>query len=320
MAYVLDGLIEAVDFNTFRADLLDVYDVGFGDSGYGQIASGFQPPLPGPVVNGPAPASIINTNEWDEFLDAADICTVHQGSSTTFPPNASVAFGEPVVAEVNPPTITGIFDIPTSLATLNANRLIVDAGPQTSVFQFGPSPTDMRAVAWSVQLVHQFRAEFATVDDARYFFNSGGEILFSGSRNGPPASAQNAAWTALLGNWIPTFNHTLTTAPTSGTGSSIGYYNLTGIFQTLATLTDSGSYGLNTITLQGRTVDGTGGANGDNGRTLEFRVEYNDGHTNVFDDVVTGTITSNIEIRKATGALTINSPNYILGISLTAGS
>ncbi len=323
MTYVKDGLIEAVDFNTFRTDLLQVYDVGFGDSGYGQIASGFQPALPGPV----SVSDRIDSDEWDKFLDAADICTTHQGSSTLFPPNSSVEISDLVVAEIDPPTITGIFDIPASLVTLDANRLIV-AGGQTGLFQFGPSPTDLRAVAWSVQLIHQFRATFPVVDDARYFFNSGGEIRFTGTRTGGSLTSQNTAWENLLDpakgggtkGWNPIFNHTQTTAATGGTGSSIGYYNLTAGFQTLATLTDTGSYAANTVTLEGRTVDGTGGANGDNGRELEFRVTYTDGHTNIFDDVVDGTITSNVELLKATGALSITSPAYSLIVSLTAGS
>jgi hypothetical protein len=323
MTYVKDGLIEAVDFNTFRTDLLQVYDVGFSDSGYGQIVSGFQPALPGPV----SVSDIINSDEWDKFLDAADICTTHQGSSTSFPPNSEVAVDEIVEAHESDAPTSNPFDINGSLVTLDANRLIV-AGGQTGLFQFGPSPTDLRAVAWSVQLIHQFRAIFPVVDDARYFFNSGGEIRLTGTRTGGSLTPQNTAWENLLDpakgggtkGWNPIFNHTQTTAPTGGTGSSIGYYNLTTGFQTLATLTDTGSYAANTVTLEGRTVDGTGGANGDNGRELEFRVTYADGHTNIFFDVVDGTITSNVELLKATGALTITSPAYSLIVSLTAGA
>jgi len=297
-------------------DLLQVYDVGFGDSGYGQVVNG-EPGVSGPV----AANDDVQSVEWDEFLDAAEICRSHQGSSTTFPPNSSVEPGDVIVAEINPPTITGNFDIPASLLTLDANRLTADGGSTTL---FSNVLNSTRVVSWSIQLVHQFRVTFVVVDDARYFFNSGGEIRFRGSRSGGAGSSQNASWTALLANWIPTFNHTLTTAPTSGSGSGIGYFDLTLGFQTLATLTDGGAYGLNVITLKGRTVDGPGGANGDNGRVLEFRVEYTDGHTNVFDDVVDGTITSDIDMFKATAPLVIEpavpSSIFSTNISLTAGS
>lgn len=314
MSYVLDGLIEAVDFNTFRADLLQVYDVGSGDTGYGQIANGTD--LTG--ISGPiAVNDVIQSVEWTEFLNVADTCTTHQGSATTFPPITLVEVNDVVQAHESDPPTSDAFDIDGSLVTLSTNRLTA-AGGSTTLFSNVLNST--RAVAWSTQLVHQFRVTFAVVDDARYFFNSGGELRFRGSRSGGAGSAQNASWTALLGNWIPTFNHTLTTAPTTGTGSAIGYYDLALGFQTLATLTDVGSYGLNTVTLQGRTVDGPGGVNGDNGRILEFRVEYTDGHTNVFDDVVDGTITSDIDKLQATGSLTVNSPVFATNISLTAGS
>ena len=316
MTYVLDGLIEAVDFNTFRTDLLAIYNVGFGDSGYGQIVNGL-PGISGPVTAGDSIQSV----EWDEFLDAADICTDHQGSSTTFPPNSEVAVDEIVEAHESDAPTSNPFDINGSLATLLANRLIAAGGSTTL---FSDVLNSSRVASWTTQLVHQFRVTFTVVDDARYFFNSGGEIRFRGSRAFGSGTPQNAAWTALLASWTPIFNHTLTTAPSGGAGSAIGYYDLTGSFQTLATLTDSGSYALNTVTLQGRTVDGTGGANGDNGRDLEFRVEYNDGHSNPFFDTVDGTITSDIDMLKATTFLTVEpavpATIFSTNIALTAGS
>lgn len=161
------------------------------------------------------------------------------------------------------------------------------------------------------------------MDDARYFFNSGGQIRFSGSRSGGAATPQNTNWTTLLSNMgTVTFDWDVTTAAgTNWTGSGIGYYDLTAGFQQLAQGVGTGAYAANDATIFGRTVDGPTGGNGDNGRTLEFRVEYNDDHSNVFSDSVTGTITSVIDYRIADVHLTIDTPVPTAPfIELTAGT
>ena len=319
MTYRQGEIILASDFNSFRTTLLNVYDVGNGDAGYGQIDTGGQVAIPSRAVNDP-----ILSDEWDKFLTAAETCRAHQGSTTDFPPNAEVAAGE--LVEAHEFLDSNVYDIDSSLVTITANRLIADAG---SVTVFSNALNSIRNTSWGTQLVHLFRVTFPTVDDARYFFNSGGQIRFRGSRSGGSGSAQNASWTALLNNMASiTFDYTQTTAPGSWfTGSSIGYYDLTTSFQQLATgtpMVGSGYYyyydNVNNVTLFGRTVDGTGGLNADNGRILEFRMEYNDAHVNVFDDTVDGTITSDIDYRKATSPLVIQDPVFATITGLTSGS
>ena len=309
MTYRQGETILASDINTFVSDLLDIYDVGNGDSGYGQIdfAGAATPPS---VIVG----ELIKSAEWTAFRNAAQDCSDHQGSTTFLPPTAELAVGE--IVEAHEFDDGNAYDINGSLATLLANRLIADAG---SVTVFSNVLNSTRNTAWSNALQHRFTATFGTVDQARYFFNSGGQIRFRGSRSGGSATPQNADWTNLLvGMGSVIMDYTQTTG--TGTGTSIGYYDLTTGFQLLHNTNNPGAYAGNDVFIYGRTVDGQGGVNGDNGRILEFRVDYIDGHVNPFFDQVDGTITSDIDYRRATSPLTTPTPVFATSVGLSAGS
>ena len=323
MTYIIDGSLDAADFNGFANDLNDVYDVGFGDSGYGQVDAGGQPAVPNvsadQIVGGDGGTA---AGEWGLFLDAAEVCRSHQGSVTTFPPNSLVDPADVVQAHEAAPPTSDAFDIDGSIVILETNRLTADAG---SVTLFSNALQDSRNTSWSNQLLHIFTMTFATVDQARYFFNSGGEVRIRGARNAGDATTQNQDWTDLLiamGTIAMNFEETTTTG--SATVASIGYFDLTTSFQQISTRAGTGAYSSNDATIFARTQDGPSGPNGDRGRILEFRVEYNDDHSNVFADVVNGLITSEVDILKATAPLTIEPavPSTILATTtaLSAGS
>ena len=322
MTYELDGSIDAANFNGFVDDLDDVYGVGFGDSGYGQSAFTLANVAVGQLVGGDGGTA---ADEWGNFLNAAEVCRSHQGSVTTFPPLSEVAAVTPGTFidahEASPPT-SNPFDINSSIITLETNRLVADAGSTTL---FANALQDSRNTSWSNQLLHIFTMTFATVDDARFFFNSGGEVRIRGGRTAGDATTQNTDWTNLLiamGTITMNFEETTTTG--SATIASIGYFDLTTSFQQISTVAGTGAYTSNDATIFARTQDGPSGPNGDRGRILEFRVEYNDDHSNVFADVVNGLIISEVDILKATAPLTIEPavPSTILATttSLTAGS
>jgi hypothetical protein len=316
MTYRQDSIILATDFNTFRTDVLDIWDVGTGNRGYGQIDTGGAPAIPTASVN----ADVLSA-EWEGFRFAAQTCSDHQGSSTTFPPASQLQVDDVVVAHE---ALDGnAYDINSSLVTIETNRLIADAG---SVTVFANEINDSRNTAWNNTLQHRFTAILPTVDDARYFFNSGGQIRIRGSRSGGSATPQNDSWTEILTNMgTVIFDHTATTNTGGGAGwtfQNIGYFDLTTSFQQIATGVDTtgGTYATNEARIDARTTDGPGGPNGDTGRNLEFRVRYFDNHNNIFADSVNGTITSDVDYRIATSPLTIQTPVFATSISLTAGS
>ena len=311
MAYIKDDIIAAADFNAFANQLDLVYGVGFGDSGYGQTTFS---------LSTIAVDDKIQSAEWSALINAAEVCSQHQTSviDPNMPLIGQVAVNEIIEAHESSPPTSDPSDINSSLDTLTTNRLTADAGSTTLFSNFLIST---RGVSWSVGLEHIFTMVFPTVDDARHFFNSGGEIRMRGSRSGGAGTPQNADWTALLSSLGAgvVFSANTTAAPV-GTPAAIGYFQLTISFQQIFTVTGSGAYAANDVTIFARTQDGPQGPNGDTGRFLEFRVEYNDDHTNVFFDTVDGTITSDIDILQATTFLTITAPTPTTTTSLTVGS
>ena len=322
MTYEINLPILAADFNAFANQLDLVYGVGFGDSGYGQDTFS----LATIAVD-----DKIQSAEWSALINAAEVCSEHQTSviDPNMPLIGLVAVDKIIEAHESSPPTNDPSDINSSLDTLTTNRLTADVN---SVSLFPNVLNDSRGTSWSVALQHNFTMVFDSIppgigssaDNARYFFNSGGEIRIRGSRTGGAGTPQNADWTSLLSSLGAgvVFGANATTAPV-GTPAAIGYFQLTTIFQQIFTVTGSGAYAANDVTIFARTQVAPVGPNGDNGRFLEFRVEYNDDHTNIFFDTIDGTITSDIDVLLATAFLDppgIESPTPTTTISLTAGS
>ena len=330
MAYRQGEYILASDFMGFRSTASFLWNVGGmvlgasnGNVGYGQEDFAGDPGIPFVVIG-----ELIKNAEWEALRNVMQTMQDHQGGTgTAIPPAGEFAVGE--LVEAHDFLDGNAYDIDGSLVALSQNRLQVSGGA-TTVFSNVLNST--RNTAWSNQLTHRFRATFAQVDYARYFFNSGGQMRIRGSRSGGSATPQNASWTNMLAN-MGTLIMDEGTFFQSGGGPgwtinlALGYYDLSTSFQTLATgLPDGGGYGGyggypgNSITVEARSLDGPGGPNADNGRIIEFRVRYIDAHTNVFADSVDGTITSDVDHRKATAHLTIPDPVWSTTVSLTAGS
>jgi hypothetical protein len=319
MTYRQGELIVASDFNTFRTDVLDIWDVGNGDRGYGQIDTGVASSIPTVAIG-----EEIKRTEWEAFRDAAQNCSDHQGSTTTFPPTSEFNVGE--IVEAHEADDGNAFDINGSLAIITFNRLLFDAG---AVSVFSTSATNSRNADWDTQLQHRFTAVFPTVDAARYFFNSGGQIRFEASLTGGSATPQNDSWQEVVDQMGTVYmNHDFTFfgGGVGWSGSSIGYFDLTTAFQQIAIGIDNsgGSYGgyggNNDLTIEARTLDGPTGPNGDTGRNLEFRIRFTDGSNNPFFDNVDGTMTSSIFYQIATSPLTIQVPIFTNSVVLNDGS
>ena len=206
--------------------------------------------------------------------------------------------------------------VEAALNFLSVNRFELGIGQYSDealLDSLGNSINSIRTASWGNDLVyaestvrHAFTVDFGSADRARYFFNAGGELRFTASRSGGVNSFQDQSWTQML-NAVGTvrFKHNQTFA-SSGTGSSIGYYQLTTTPQTVYTKNAGGVYVYATqylpndytIVMSCNSADNTLG----DARYLYVTVYFNDDHT-AFpgNDVVTGTLTSNIGIRRATG-------------------
>jgi hypothetical protein len=107
-------------------------------------------------------------------------------------------------------------------------------------------------------------------------------------------------------------NHNSTTrSGTAGTAQAIGFYQLTGTNQQIFSRVGSGNYATNTYIINARS-DGAG--------NVFFNIQFNDnkgGNPN-FDEAVTGTLTSRLDIRRATGSnVAISAPTLTTTTAIT---
>ena len=336
------GVADADDFNCLIyetgappittptvAKIGDIFGTGFGSYGYG----GNSLMLPSfddlPTVN---PGTLIFGQDWINIIEAYNDVADHQG--TTLPdqpfPNADPMSGDfqPMIDLISADPMQ-YFDNLNSDANnmeLANNRFMISPSNSTvsaaiNADTLMPLESE-RTTPWSTQIIHEFFVHFNSFDEARFFFNTGGQIHFSASRTGGSGSMQNTNWTTLLTTaGIIHFGALETTQ--SGTGGSfpgnIGFYDISPSFQTIFTQTGSGAYAANDWTIQVRR-DGAAGPNGSPGQDLTFRSIFNDDHPSTFEDQVDGTFTSSIDELRSIGVFPQSSPLYFETIPLTSGS
>jgi len=300
MTYSSGSLIQASDYNGFTGSsapnlaygssgaatqkVWALIGVGFGDRGYGQTSTS------NIVV---AAGNTVSAAQWNYLINAMGIMNTHQGSGLTPPVTAVV--GQSVTAQSV---------IPSNIVTLDSNRL-------------NSTPTDMTLSSvltssigtWNTIVVHAFTMTFASEDAARYFFNSGGQLRWTGSNVGgttPPA----LDWAAILDGMGSIIMGAYSTSY-MGTGgvipNNIGYYGLTGTPTEI--FYHNGAAGPYSGTQYKIEVSRSSyvGANGGNGSVINCTVTFNDATAGAVD----GTTSSVIYQYKATGVLTIADPVFV---------
>ncbi len=328
MAYEQDGLIEASDYNVVLGTPSRLlYATGYADRGYGQSVVTI------PTVIGPIAGELqqmVDHDEWADLRTALLAMANHQGTTVVLPDSGDYATDELIQY------YSGVLDAVTALDT---NRLEADVAGMT-LYSNRTAPNDTYTGSWTTQLVHEFKVVFATVDQARYYFNSGGTIRFTPSRTGGDATDHNQFWTDLCA-----FYGTVSVGPHStrsvyhralgvtGTGAGVGYYELPlwgGVWNTSNLLWkgvgDGSTYSFasfagsgNNISIYGATEDGMTGSYGDRGRTLRFRIEFNDLYV-TDPDTMNGTMLANIGVIKDTTYLTIASPSAYTNVTALSGT
>ncbi len=317
MTYSVGSIAQASDYNGFVGNIAvntayassaaaqnkiaALIGVGYGDRGYGQTSTNVAPVTSNVVIS---------AGQWNNLRSAMSTIDTHTGSSLTLQPTVST--GTLITAQNG---TSGRANIPTLISTLDTNRL------NASITQMAVSSalTSTRTTSWGTIIRHEFTVTFTNEDAARYFFNSSGEIRFSGSRTGGTASTINAAWTALLVlvGTVKFSANTTTYTGSSGNPSNIGYYELTDTYQQIFSHNGPGpSYSSIAYTIQVRRESYVG-ANGGNGSVIRCLVIFND--TSIYTSygsTVDGTIISQVDQYKASGALTIASPTYTTIVNL----
>ena len=322
MAFNSGGLIAAVDYNTINGNVTNastafaseaaanvtfdsqaiayvqaMYGVGYKHYGYG---------LSNVTLTQVAAGSITNDAEWDDLNAAVSTIRTNTGSVATLPaaPNA----GDLITYTANWGTLLADLKTKTFSGTVSA----------TANTGFAANGTQTYASAWASSIAGTFRINFANANEARYFFNTGGQLQVILSHAPVSPTTQDNYWTnvfsaanGFIGTILIKGDSATRTggagaSSTTNTFTSVGYYGLTGggVFQTIYT-------GVNLVPLGGftaysandMTIEIAGGgtaANGGPASYIDIRVTLTDQHvgTGGGPDSVKAGITSTMTYNK----------------------
>lgn len=292
-------LIEAADYNAIRAKINSVMGVGSGNTGYGQALYADSDVSAGQLVT----ASQL-TNLQKDIIRAR----LHQ-----------VGSGLTGLTASNPVTSSGSLIQSTHFSTLNTDADLVSNG--TEKFKLHSSQTSndtiitaTRTTSWNNPLngsllTHTAILTFdgystptpptgtisvSAANHVRAFFNSGGKVRISADRSGGTVSIKNTAWTNMLNQigevWI-SYDQTVSSLG-SGTGSAIGWYNLTTTNQKVYQKDYSGSYySANSYVVYARTNLAA--------TQLILSIQFQDNATGGVDEDVDGTLNSYVGVYRA---------------------
>lgn len=173
-----NNAILASDYNTIQTKIARVLGstTADGDYGYGQTV------LSGQVDT----TKTITVAQWNNLrLDIAKARSHQTGS------DESLNLTEPTSAKKVSESIRLAYATMADSAT--SNRLTCASG---RALEADIIPVVVRNTQWNGTISHMVQVNFASYDEARYFFNAGGEIRFSAVANGGQTSVVNSKdWT-----------------------------------------------------------------------------------------------------------------------------
>jgi hypothetical protein len=310
----VNSKILRADYNAIRDKLVAVLGSGSGNIGWGQ-----QSRIQSTAV---AESNKVTINEWANLR--YDVINAYKHIFGSNPTTAVVSENQTIRYTTNFTPDTGSLDVPQRqydvwADTITANRFTVAAGESATTGVLSQSRTG----TWLTQCVCTIQIFWPNSNEARYFFNSGGQIRVSASRAGGVSSGQNTAWTSLLSSaGTQLFGGA---NPGSGTFPSDGsnWYRTTSGFQTYYTATSSSPYGSNNYQLQSRCLDQPSNSGGFASQ-LEIRAVFTDGYV----DPGVGVPPAGVQTQTAAnfppgdlvdGTLTVNASSlYATGIMVPA--
>jgi hypothetical protein len=296
----LNSDITAAGFVTIQDKAEALLGTGATTRGYNQTV------LSSDVFSG----NEITRVQWD--LLKTDIVNILYHQNGELPNIVSVNAGDVIGFGASHPNTN--YD--TLLTTADQNRFQI-AATQSAVSSKGSATYTS---AWSSSAQFTLTVTFASADQGRYFFNSGGKVRINTTITGGTTTAQYNAWLNVLNAvGIRSFG--------ADTDPLVNYYTLTSSFQIYYQNSLSTPYSANNYRLEAKTDV----ANNSTGTAtiLTLRVTLTDNYTDSgagFDpnpapgDSVDGTLTISVEELKASGTLipsgtfTIASPSYSLSV------
>jgi hypothetical protein len=278
--------ITAAEFVTIQNKAESLLGPGAGTRGYNQTV------VSSDVFSG----NQITRAQWD--LLKTDIINILYHQNGELPNIVTVNSGDVIQFGAGHPNSN--YD--TLLETAAANRFQVAASQSVVTSKGAATYTS----AWSSSAQFTLTITFATADQGRYFFNSGGKIRINTSISGGSGTAQYNAWVNFL-------NSVGIRSLGADTDPLVNYYTLTNSFQTYYQSSLSTPYSANNYRLEAR----TNVANNSTGTAtiLTLRATLTDAYTDPVPggglsaglfppgDSVDGTLTISVEELKASGIL-----------------
>jgi hypothetical protein len=247
-----------------------IMGTGVQSRGYGQTTFG----------SGVTTSTIIGPNDYNNIRYDLLNASAHQNGAA-----AALTLAGKVSGDLLDTTDANSFG--TYQATIDTNRFNCHSSRKTTSSAGG----NTRNTSWASSVSAIYTLNFASANQARYFWNGGGKIRFASSRvNGDP-SAQNAAWSALL-----------TSAGTQEFGGSAVYGWGTGS-TSLYSVYSSAPYASNNYAISVNLNAAMGSAT-----TFNFVLTWNDpyvdptpGEPPAPEDIVNGDLSYTVEITYPTG-------------------
>jgi hypothetical protein len=270
MAYSQGGLIAATDYNGFvgpttgnNSNTINaIWATGNGVYGLGQTA----------ISQVSGGTDTVTATQWSNLIGKLNIIKTHQAGSGTGI-SSSITQGQVI----------------TYLATLSSAISTVYSAQGTATFAAQGTTTTGTVYNAQQTAANQTAATtfnitrtvtFASADQARYFFNNGGQLNFviagATNNNGTTRSGDLVSLSATNLGGYSAFRATSgggktgTGATVNTNSTTIGYYNLTTSDQTLVQITGTAAaYSGDYVQLKVKS-NGTVGANGDKGTVITF--------------------------------------------------
>ena len=318
MTIAVGNKIQASDYNVIYDKINAV--MGTNAAGYGQTLTSSSK-----LLN-----QDISLQAWNDLKSDLIKARYHQ---TGVDPSGSLT----TVTSADKITFTVWNQANTFADTVTTNKFAV-ASNQGSV---ETASNSTRSTNWNVSLTHTITITWSSANEARYFFNAGGDIRIRAYRSGTAANNKDTTWSAMLGNnstlngqGTISMNYTATdvlagtydTSPTDqrGTGSAIGFYDLTTTNQQIYIKNaPSGGYSENYYQIQARVNTSS------NPTAVIITINFVDADTGgpalppapgsspgqppgpTIDDLVTGTTGSVVQIFRPSGSnVTLVSPTF----------
>lgn len=307
------SIVSQADYNTIRNKVIGILGSGSADSGYGQTVRS----------SAIAVGNKVTINEWSNLrYDIINAYTHIYGSAPT---TAQVYEGNTVRYSSSFIPDTGSSDVPEYQYNVYADQIIANRfsvhSSQSAINV--PSAPATYSSAWASSLSCTIDIYWSTSDQARNFFNSGGQIRIASSRSGGSATNQNSSWTSLLstaGTQQFGGNNPVTgTTPNDGRN----WFRLNNAFQNYYSISASSPYGSNQYLLAARATDVVSNSGGTS-RAMQIRATWNDGHVGlgfptVGPDYVDGTMQISVSLLYATGIMVPSgTPNFAVTLPTVA--